>query len=130
MVLLMAAASCVVGMLLCIGGLLRHPDDELVYQNTGGNWALIPTGIILLIVSGFFFIGAAVFYIVVGLLQGSLSKSVLTVFGGVAGVVLLTSVVYFPEAQHQVLMFGGNVSFLSMLFGWYLGSIFRPLSDS
>jgi hypothetical protein len=129
MVGLMAAASFVVGMLLCIGGMLRQPDEELVYENSGGNWALVPTGLILLIGSGFFFIGAAVFYIVVGLLQGSLSKSVLTVFAGVAGIVLLTSVVYFPEARHQVMMFGGNVSFFAMLFGWYFGSLFRPLSE-
>jgi curved DNA-binding protein CbpA len=130
MVLLMASSSCVVGMLLCMGGLLRHPDDELVFETHGGNWAMVPTGLILLIGSGFFFIGAAGFYIIVGLVQGSLSRSVLTVFAGVAGVVLLTSVVYVPGARHQVLFFGGNVSFLAMLFGWYLGSMFRPLSES
>jgi curved DNA-binding protein CbpA len=128
LIALMAAASCVVGMLLCMSGLLRHPDEELVFQS-GGNWAVVPTGLILLIGSGFFFVGAAVFYIVVGLLQGSLSKSVLTAFAGVAGIVLLTTVVYVPEAKHQVLLFGGNVSFLAMLFGWYIGSMFRPLSD-
>lgn len=130
LVTLMAAASCVVGMLLCMSGLLRNPDQELVFENTDGNWAVIPTGLILLIGSGFFFIGAAGFYMVVGLLQGSLSRSVLTVFVGVAGVVLLTSVLYLPEARHQVLMYGGNVAFISMLLGWHIGAMFKPLSDS
>jgi curved DNA-binding protein CbpA len=129
MVVLMAAASCVVGMLLCMGGMLRHPDNELVFQNSD-NWAMIPTGLVLLIGSGFWFVGSAGFYVAVGLLQGNLSRSVLAVFAGVAGVVLLTSVVYVPDARRQVLLFGGNVSFLSMLFGWYLGSMFRPLSES
>ncbi len=129
MVVLMAAASCVVGMLLSIGGLLRSPDDELVYQSSGGNWAIVPTGLILIVGSVIFFIGAAAFYIAVGLLQGSLSKSVLTVFAGVAGVVLLTSVVYLPGASHQVLFYGGNVSFFAMLVGWYIGYMFRPVVD-
>jgi hypothetical protein len=109
--------------------LLGHPDDELVLENTGGNWALIPTGLILLIGSGFFFLGAAAFYLIVGLMQGSLSRSVITVFAAVLGVVLLSALMYEPGGRLQVLMFGGNISFLSMLFGWYIGWIFRPLSE-
>lgn len=126
---LMAAASAIVGMLLAINRLVGHPDDELVLENTGGNWALVPTGLILLIGSGFFFLGAAVFYLIVGLIQGSLSRSVVTVFVAVSGVVLLSALMYEPGARLQVLMFGGNISFLSMLFGWYIGWIFRPLSE-
>jgi hypothetical protein len=30
------------------------------------------------------------------------------------------------EATRQVLLFGGNVVFLSMLLGWLLGDLFRP----
>ncbi len=125
----MAGASAVVGMLLATNRLVGHPDDELVLENTGGNWAVIPTGIILLLGSGFFFIGAAGFYVVAGLAQGSLSRSVLTSFAAVAAVVMLSSMMYDPEARRQVLLFGGNVSFLSMLVGWYIGSVFKPLNE-
>lgn len=126
---LIAASSAVVGMLLAINRLVGHPDDELVLENTGGNWAVIPTGLILLIGSGFFFLGAAAFYLIVGLMQGSLSRSVVTVFAAVLGVVLLSALMYEPGGRLQVLLFGGNISFLSMLFGWYIGWIFRPLSE-
>jgi len=126
---LMAASSAVMGMLLAINRLVGHPDDELILENTGGNWTLIPTGLILLIGSGFFFLGAAAFYLIVGLMQGSLSRSVVTVFAAVLVVVLLSALMYEPGGRLQVLMFGGNISFLSMLFGWYIGWIFRPLSE-
>lgn len=127
---LIAGASAIVGMLLSINGLVSHPDEELVFDSSGSNWAVIPTGFLLLVGSGFFFPGAAAFYIAAGLVQNSLSKSVLTCFVGVVGVVLLSALVYQPDARYQVIMFGGNVSFLSMLIGWYVGSAFKPLSES
>jgi len=129
LVVLMGGASAIVGMLLSVNKIVGHPDDELVLENTGGNWAVIPTGIILLIGSGFFFVGAAGFYLVAGLVQGSLSRSVMTSFAATVGVVLLSALMYEPEARRQVLMFGGNISFLSMLVGWYVGAMFKPLGE-
>ena len=126
---LMAAASFVVGALLSINGLVGHPDDELVFENTGSTLAVIPTGLILLIGSGFFFLGAAALYVVVGWIQGSLSKSVLVNFACVMGVVLLCAFLYDPHAAYQVILFGGNVAFLSSLFGWYSGATLKPLSE-
>lgn len=123
-----AGASALAGALLSVNGLLRHPDDELLFDNSGSSWAIVPVGFILLIGSGFFFIGAAGFYIVFGALQGSVSRSVLTVFGVVAGIVALAALMFEPLARTQVLMFGGNVAFLSCLFGWYTGSALKPLS--
>lgn len=128
MVGLMAAASVVAGILLAAGGFIRHPDEELVLQGTAGEWAMVPTGILLLLGSGFFFLGAAAFYMVVGLIQSSISRSVMIVFAGVIGVVLLTAIV-FQSAGKQVLLFGGNVAFLSAMIGWYIGSMFRPLDE-
>ncbi|MCE5322883.1 DnaJ domain-containing protein [bacterium] len=128
LVVLMAASSLVIGILISINGLVRNPDEELVFDASGGNWAVIPTGLILLLGSGFFFLGAAVFYIVASLVQWSISRSVLITFACVIGVVVLSSLTYRPDAARQVLLFGGNVSFFSMLIGWYIGSSFRPLS--
>ncbi len=126
----MGAASFVVGALLSINGLVRHPDEELVFESGDSILAVIPTGIILLIGSGFFFIGAAAFYIVVGWIQGSLSRSVLTSFACVAAIVLLCAFLYGSDAVLQVILYGGNVAFLMSLFGWYLGSTLKPLSES
>lgn len=128
LVILIAASSALAGALLSVNGLLRNPDDELVFDNSGGSWAIVPVGFILLIGSGFFFLGAAGFYIIFGALQGSLSRSVLITFGLAMGVVFLAALMYEPQAMKQVLLFGGNVAFLSSLFGWYTGSAFKPLS--
>ncbi len=126
LIIFMAVASAVGGAILSVNGFLRHPDEELVFDNSGGSWAIVPVGFILLIGSGFFFLGAAGFYILFGALQDSLSKSVLTVFGLVIGVVFLCALLYEPHAIKQVLLFGGNVAFLSSLFGWYTGSALKP----
>ncbi|MGI6296732.1 MAG: J domain-containing protein [Armatimonadota bacterium] len=124
----LAAASALSGALLSINGLLRHPDNELVFENSGGNWAVVPVGILLLIGSGFFFWGAAAFYLLVGAIQGSLSRSVLIIFSAVVALVLFASLMCEPVRSAQVLLFGGNVAFLSSLFGWYTGSAMKPLS--
>ncbi len=127
LILLMASASAIGGALLSLNGLLRHPDEELVFDNAGANWAIVPVGLILLIGSGFFFVGAAAFYSIFAALQGNLSRSVVTVFGLVIGIVIVAALAYLPEARTQVLLFGGNVAFISSLFGWYTGAALKPL---
>lgn len=123
-----AGASVVVGIVLAVSGTVRHPDEELVFDS-GSGWIAFPTGLILLFGSGVFFLGAAGFYFLVGLLQNNLSKSVMTTFACVICVVLLSALMYNPAATKQVLLFGGNVSFIPMLVGWYIGAMFRPLGD-
>ena len=125
----MAAASFVVGVLLSINGLVDNPDEELVFEGGGSTSAVFPTSHILLIGSGFFFLGAAAFYIVVGWIQGSLSKSVLTCFACVVAIVLICASLYGSGAIFQVMLYGGNVAFFASLFGWYLGATLKPLSE-
>ncbi|MCE5314577.1 MAG: DnaJ domain-containing protein [Armatimonadota bacterium] len=124
----MASASVVIGILISINGLVSHPDEELVFDVGSGGWIVVPTGLLLLVGSGFFFLGAAVLYLVMSLVQWSVSRSVLITFACVIGVVTLSSLTYQPDAMKQVLLFGGNVSFLSMLIGWYIGASFKPAS--
>lgn len=124
---LLAAASLLVGMLISSNGLVGHPDDDLIFES--GNWTVLPTGLILLIGSGFFFLGAAIFYIAVGSLQGSVSRSMVITFVCVGVIVLLSSLMYDPQARTQVWLFGGNVAFLSCLTGRYIGSAFKPMGD-
>ncbi len=127
LVVFLSVASAVGGAMLSLNGLLRHPDEELVFDNSGASWAIVPVGLILLIGSGFFFLGVAAFYTVVAALQGNLSRSVLTVFAFVGLVVGIAAMAYVPAATIQVLLFGGNVAFLSSLFGWYTGAALKPL---
>ena len=126
--LLIASASVVVGFALAINRVLANPDEELVFEG-GASWAVVPTGLLLLLGSGLFFLGAAAFYIIVGFAQGSLSRSVMTVFACVTAVVLIAALMYNDEAVKQVLLLGGNVSFVPMLIGWYLGGAFRPMNE-
>lgn len=128
LVIVISAASVVIGILLSLNKMVLHPDDELILDS-GGNWAVIPTGLMLMIGSGLFFLAAAGFYMVIGLMQNSISRSVMTVFVFVAVVVGLASLTYIPAARSQVLLFGGNISFLSMLFGWYIGVMIKPLGE-
>jgi tetratricopeptide (TPR) repeat protein len=124
-----AASSLLIGVALSANGLVANPDEEILFEG-GNNWAVVPTGIGLLFGSGFFFLGAAAFYLLVGFLQGSVSKSVVTVFACVTAVVLIAAIMYnIDPAIKQVLLFGGNVSFLPMLIGWYIGAAFRPLNE-
>lgn len=124
---LIAASSVVVGFLLAINRLVADPDEELIFEG-GDNWAVVPAGLLLLLGSGLFFLASAAFYVVVGIAQGSLSKSVMTVFACVMAVVTVAALMYHEPAIKQVLLFGGNVSFIPMLIGWYLGAAARPLN--
>jgi curved DNA-binding protein CbpA len=128
LVFMMGAASLAVGVILSVNGLVRHADDELVFDTSAAGWVMVPTGFILLVGSGFFFIGAAGLYLLIGFLQGSISRSVLIAMAATVGVVLFAAMNY-DAARMQVLLFGGNVAFISLLLGWYIGSMFKPLNE-
>ena len=80
---------------------------------------------ILLVFNLFNFYLAVGIYSVIGLIQESMSKSVLGAFAAVFMLVLLASIVYGAD-RSQVLLFGGNVVFPAVLFGWAIGDMFRP----
>lgn len=123
-----AASSFIVGFTLSINNILAHPDEELIFEG-GDNWMVVPSGLILLLGSGLFFLGAAAIYFVAGLAQGSLSRSVMTVFACVMAIILMAGLMYTESyAIKQVLLFGGNVSFIPMLAGWYIGAATKPLN--
>ena len=124
-----AASSALIGLALAVNGFVANPDEEILFEDAN-NWAVVPTGIGLLFGSGFFYLGAAACYLLVGFIQGSVSKSVVTVFACVTAVVLIAALMYNRDpAVKQVLLFGGNVSFLPMLIGWYIGAAFRPYNE-
>jgi curved DNA-binding protein CbpA len=122
---LMFGDGILVGFLMGINRLIEHPDDELIFDMGGRGWSIIPTGLILLLFGPVFFVGSASFYIVFGLIQDAISKSIVFIILTTV-IIAALSALLFPIDKISVLLFGGNVAFVGALIGWYFGSIFAP----
>ena len=121
-------AGALTGFLLSVNETVEPLDDELVFQvvrSPGPRRLGYPVGLILVLFNFFSFYLAVGVYVVIGLVQESTSKSVLKAFAAVFALALLASVLYAP-GRSQVLVFGGNVVFPALLFGWAVGDMFRP----
>ncbi|MEN6371232.1 MAG: DnaJ domain-containing protein [Armatimonadota bacterium] len=127
LVWMMLGEGVLAGFLLGINGIVNHPDDELIFEATDRSWAIVPTGLILLFFGPIFFVGAAGIYLLFSIIQNTVSKSVLKVFLATAAIVCFSALLY-SKGLASILIFGGNVVFTGMLFGWYIGSIFCPKS--
>ncbi len=115
------------GFLLSVNGTVELLDDALVFQavrSPGPRTMSYPIGLILIIFNFFSFYLAVGIYVLIGVVQESVSKSVIKAFVATFVVILLASVIYLP-GQSQVLLFGGNVVFPALLFGWAVGDMFR-----
>lgn len=122
---IMLGEGVFVGFLLGINGMVNHPDDELIFEGADRAWAIVPTGLILLLFGPVFFIGAAGIYLLFAFIQNTVSKTVLKVFLATVVIVYFSALLY-SRGITSILLFGGNVVFTGMLFGWYIGSIFCP----
>jgi hypothetical protein len=121
LIFVMGLSGLILGFLLAATAAVRRIEDELILS--GGRY--LPLGLFVVVVSVFFFYGAALLYTIAGLIQESFSMSMAVVFGAVFAVVLLLTVVYEP-GRTEVFWFGGNVVFLSLIVGWFFGDLFRP----
>ncbi len=125
----MALSGVLLGATMAITGAIRRIDDELLLPGSGVASGLrggaAPLGLLLLVVSVVSFYAAALLYVIVAALQEIAMKSMLRVFAAVITITLLLAAVYDP-GHVQVLLFGGNVIFLTFAFGWFLGDFFRP----
>jgi curved DNA-binding protein CbpA len=128
-ILLTAGASVAVGFVVAANGWLGRTSEEILLESGAGKWAILPTGILAPIISMFWFPIAFIFYCVFGLMQGSLSRSVLVVFFLVGAVIGIGALLYNPMYKDQVMMFCGNLAFPSMIVGWVLGSSITPTMD-
>lgn len=117
--------GALIGFMLSVNGLVDHPDDVLIFERTDRAWALFPTGLVLMMFSPVFFLAAAVYYLIFGFAQQSISMSVVKVLIAASAIVLIAALVY-PLDKASILLLGGNVAFSGMLVGWYVGSIARP----
>ena len=123
---IMAICGLLLGATMTITSAIRRIDDELILAGTGSRGGtLVPMGLIAVVVSVLNFWAAAAIYAAATSVQESFTPTMKRVFGAVAVVVVLLAVVYEPN-HIQVLIFGGNVVFLSFVIGWLLGDFFRP----
>jgi curved DNA-binding protein CbpA len=127
MLWVMVLDGALIGMVLSLTGLVRRMDEELIFPSlTRGGGAAVPIGLILFVTGALFFYLAGVIYVLVAALQDSFSASVLKLLCATLSLVCAIALLAPPEATRQVLLFGGNVVFVSMLVGWLLGDLFRP----
>jgi tetratricopeptide (TPR) repeat protein len=119
-------AGGLMGFILSVNETLDPLDDELVFQTVRSpNKVRYPIGLILIVFNLFNFYLAAAIYAIMGLVQENASKSVITALIATFILTALAAIVYTPGGT-QVLLFGGNVTFIAVLFGWAFGDMFRP----
>lgn len=117
----------VIGLMLSLDSKVNPIDEELFFRSirtTGTQTPSYPIGVVLLIFNAFNFYLASAIYIIIGLMQDCISKSIFTVLCAVAGCAIACEIAYTPSTW-QVFLFGGNVIFPGALIGWAIGDMFR-----
>lgn len=128
LIFVLALGGAVAGFLLTVTENVEPLGEELVFSGVkamGVRQHVYPIGLILVLFNVVSFYVAVGVYTVIALVQDSLSKSVYRSFAATFAVVLLAALAYEP-GRAQVLVWGGNVAFPAVLFGWMIGDIFRP----
>ena len=82
-------------------------------------------GFVLLILSAVSFWAAALVHTLLTLLQEGRIGGILRAFGAVVLVLVITGIFYDADGRGQIFLWGGNVVFLSFIFGWFIGDLFR-----
>ncbi len=122
------AAGSLTGLLMSVTDNVRALDDELVFQAvSAGRRVSYPIGLILVLLNIFAFYAAAGIYIVAALVQDSVSASVIKSFVATVCVLVLVGLIY-PPGTREVLVWGGNLVFPALLFGWAVGDFIKPWS--
>ncbi|MES2464320.1 MAG: DnaJ domain-containing protein [Armatimonadota bacterium] len=125
-VVVMAFAGLILGWTMTATLATRRIEDELLLTGaSSGGGRFLPLGAVLVVLSIGNFYAAALLYLIVSFFNEAVTPTMLRVFGAVIAVVLALAAFYEP-GRGQVLLFGGNVVFLSFLLGWVLGDFFRP----
>jgi curved DNA-binding protein CbpA len=127
MLWVMVLDGAIIGAVLSLTGLIRRMDEELIFPSLArGGGGGVPIGLVLFVTGALFFYLAGVIYILIAVMQDSFSASVLKLLCATLSLVCAIALLVPAEATRQVLLFGGNVVFIAMLFGWLLGDLFRP----
>jgi len=119
------ATGILAGFLLASGRFIRPLDDELIFSSIGHTHAVaLPIGLLLVVSALLCFYLALAIFIVTSVIQEYFSRSLSIVFG-IALVLTLVLALAYTTGTQQVLLFGGNLVFVCMLVGWFLGDFFR-----
>lgn len=124
----LALCGALLGATMTITHAIRRVEDELIFAGgsaiAGSGRGGVPIGLLLIVVSFLSFYAAAMLYAIIGFLQEAITPSMLRVFGAVIAVTLMMAMIYEP-GRGQLLLYGPNVVFLSLILGWFLGDFFR-----
>jgi tetratricopeptide (TPR) repeat protein len=124
----MILGGATLGAALALAGGFRPLDEELFLSPAiGARFSGPPVGLMLFLTGGLCFYLAVAVYLIFGVLQESFSRSVMRAFVATFILVCCQAILVPHEAGRQILLFGGNVTFLSLLLGWMLGDFFRPV---
>lgn len=126
LIAVLGMTAVITGFVLSANGSLQSLDEALVFQSVPSSpRTSAPIGLFLLLLNFFNFYLAAGAYFVFAVVSESASKSVVAAFAATFLLVVLASLIYTPGSI-QVLVFGGNIAFPALLFGWAIGDMFRP----
>ena len=129
----LAIGGTLAGILIALNGKMRPISEELLARGTihGDERTPINLGAVLTGFAFVFFYASFLVYLGIALARNRLSLSVLRVYGGAFAITLLFGLLYQPEGigstggTWQVVLFGGNLVFPAMLFGWAVGDAVR-----
>lgn len=121
---ILMGCGVILGWTMTVTGAIRRLDDELVFSR-GESGFVPPMGPVLLVLSAVSFWAAALIHLLITVLQEGRIAGILRVFGAVTMVVLITGLLYDDAGRGQIFLWGGNVVFLSFVFGWFIGDLFR-----
>jgi curved DNA-binding protein CbpA len=122
----MALDGLVCGAVLASAAWIRPIDRELFYQFLGSQRLPVPTGVLLAALSLVFMPLSLAAYGAIAYIQETASNSVLLIYGAAFFLTFGFVMVAPPDAWIETLLFGGNVLFVTMLCGWFIGDLFRP----
>lgn len=114
------------GMVLTSAPWIRSFEQELILPSTIRTRRGVPLAAVLAATGLCSLPLSVVAYLVIAYRQEAASPSVLAVFA-LSFALTIGFVIAAPlAAQMETLLFGGNLIFVSMLCGWFIGDLFRP----
>ena len=122
----MALDGLLAGVTLAAGIWIRPLDEELLFRTLGRAGRGIPLGVLLGLMSILSMPLALVIYICWSVYHSAVSRSLITVFAATWVLTILFTFFSPSDAQTETMLLGGNVVFLTMLVGWFIGDLFRP----
>lgn len=129
LILSMVADGFALALILSLLGTIGRIEDELLldqsYPLIKKQSGVPPVGLIYVLFGGLFFYLSLFCYLAVGVAQDAFSRSLGMIYGATVVLLLIFSLAY-TQGTPQVALLGGNVIFLSMMCGWFIGDIFRP----